>query len=81
MPAARTETTMTPDQVKQATDSLVSERDHLNNEAQAGGGVQPVAATAAPTTTGSITQKKKSTASAQPAAQPSSLDVNAYARP
>jgi hypothetical protein len=83
MPAARTETTLTPDQVKQATDDLVYERNHLNTEAQAQGqaqgNVQPVAATNAPTTTGSIPQKK-SAASAQPAAQPSTSGVNAYAR-
>ena len=34
MPAARTETTLTPDEVKQATDNLVSERNHLDSEAQ-----------------------------------------------
>jgi hypothetical protein len=78
MPAARTETTLTPDQVKQATDSLTSERDHLNTEAQTAGNVQPVATTNGPTTTGSIPQKK-SAASAQPSQQ-SSSSVNAYAR-
>jgi hypothetical protein len=30
MPAPRADTTMTPDQVKQATDDLVTERDRLN---------------------------------------------------
>jgi hypothetical protein len=79
MPAARTETTLTPDQVKQATDSLVSEREHLNTEAQSPGNVQPVAATNAPATTGSI-PPKKSAPSAQPAAQQSTSSVNAYAR-
>lgn len=81
MPAARTETTLTPDQVKQATDDLVYERNHLNTEAQAQGvqgNVQPVAATNTPTTTGSIPQKK-SAASAKPAAQPSTSGMNAYA--
>ena len=67
MPAARTETTLTPDQVKQATDSLVSERERLITEAQAAGR-QPVTATNAPVATGSVPQKK-SAASAQPAAQ------------
>ena len=42
MPAPRAETTMTPDQVKQATDDLVSERDHLNT------GSVPSAQAAAP---------------------------------
>jgi hypothetical protein len=83
MPAARTETTLTPDEVKQATDSLVSERNHLDSEAQnqgnVQGNVQPVAATNAPTTTGSIPHKK-SAASAQPAAQQSPSGVNAYAK-
>jgi hypothetical protein len=79
MPAARTETTLTPAEVKQATDSLVSEREHLNSEAQSPGNAQPVAATNAPTTTGS-TPQKKGAASAQPAAQQSSSSVNAYAK-
>ena len=83
MPAARTETTLTPDEVKQATDSLVSERNHLDSEAQnqgnVQGNVQPVAATNAPATTGSI-PRKKSAAPAQPVAQQSSSDVNAYAK-
>jgi hypothetical protein len=41
MPTARTETTLTPDQVKQATDSLVYEREHLNTEAQQAQGQTP----------------------------------------
>jgi hypothetical protein len=77
MPAARTETTMTPDQVKQATDSLVSERDHLNGEAQTQANAQP--GTNAPATTGSVPQKK-ATASTQAPAQQSSSGVSAYAR-
>ena len=64
MPAARTETTLTPDQVKQATEDLMSERDRT--EAQAQAAVQPVSASNAPATTGSIPQKK-STAATQPA--------------
>jgi hypothetical protein len=67
MPTARTETTLTPDQVKQATGSLVSQRERLNTEAQAAGR-QPVTATNAPVATRSVPQKK-SAASAQPAAQ------------
>jgi hypothetical protein len=89
MPAARTETTLTPDQVKAATDNLVYEREHLNIEAQSPANAQPVAATNAPATTGSIPQKKstasaqpaaQSTASAQPQAQQSASGVNAYAK-
>jgi hypothetical protein len=65
MPAARTETKLTPDEVKQATDDLISDRDRTEAKA---GTAQPVAATNVPATTGSIPQKK-SAASAQPAAQ------------
>jgi hypothetical protein len=76
MPAARTETTLTPDEVKQATDSLLSEREHLNNEAQSQPNAQPINATA---TTGSLPQKKSAT-SAAPAAQQSTSGVSAYAK-
>jgi hypothetical protein len=79
MPTARTETTLTPAEVKAATDNLVYEREHLNVEAQSGANPQPVAATNAPTTTGSVPQKK-SAASAQPAAQQPASGVNAYAK-
>ena len=37
MPAPRADTPLTPDQVKQATDALTSERDHLNTQIQANG--------------------------------------------
>ncbi len=78
MPAARTDATLTPDQVKQATDDLISERNHLSTEAQ--GNVQPIAVTNAPATTGSL-PKKKSVSSVQPAvAQPAS-GASAYAKP
>jgi hypothetical protein len=76
MPAARTETKLTPDEVKQATDDLISDRDRTEAKA---GTVQPAAATNAPATTGSVPQKK-SAASAQPAAQQSSSGVSAYAK-
>jgi hypothetical protein len=84
MPTARTETTLTPNEVKQATDNLVYEREHLNVEVQAGANPQPVAATNAPAanapaTTGSVPQKK-SAASAQPAAQQPASGANAYAK-
>jgi hypothetical protein len=38
MPAARSETKLTPDQVKQATDDLISDRDRIEVKA---GAVQP----------------------------------------
>jgi hypothetical protein len=41
MPAPRADTTLTPDQVKQATDDLISERNHLSTEVQANGQVSP----------------------------------------
>jgi hypothetical protein len=78
MPAARTETTLTPAEVKAATDNLVYEREHLNIEAQPGN-PQPIAATNTPATTGSVTQKKTA-ASAQPSAQQPASGVNAYAK-
>ena len=52
MPTPRAETTMNPDQAKQATDALISERDHLSTEAQAN--VQPSPATNTAGTTGSL---------------------------
>ena len=70
MPAARSESKLTPDQIKQATDDLISQRDKTESNAQ--GNAQPV-------TTGSI-PPKKSAASAPPAAQQSSSGVNAYAK-
>ena len=76
MPAARTEMKLTPDQVKQATDDLITDRDRTEAKA---GAAQPVAATNAPATTGSIPQKK-SAASAPPAAQQSSSGISAYAK-
>ena len=84
MPAPRTETTLTPAEVKQATDNLVYEREHLNIETQSGANPQPVAASNAPAanappTTGSIPQKK-SAASAQPMALQPDSGANAYAK-
>lgn len=35
MPAPRTDTTLTPDQVKEVTDNLLNQRDQLGTEAQA----------------------------------------------
>jgi len=76
MPSARTETKLTPDEVKQATDDLISDRDRTELKA---GAAQPAAAPNAPATTGSIPQKK-SAAPAQPAAQQSSSGISAYAK-
>jgi hypothetical protein len=85
MPAPRAETTLTPDQVKEATDSLISQREHLSTEAQ--GAAQPVqtAATPAPPTTAA--QRKPATAPAKATAAASADDatgataIGAYAKP
>ncbi len=61
IPAPRADTPLTPDQVKQATDALASERDHLNTQLPPNG--QPAAAAnAAPAV------QKKPSSSTQPAA-------------
>jgi hypothetical protein len=67
MPAARSETKLTPEQIKQATDDLISDRDRT--EAQA----------SPPATTGSTAQRKP-TAPAQATAQPASSGISAYAK-
>jgi hypothetical protein len=64
MPAARAETPLTPDQVKQATDNLICEREHLTSgtqpSAQPGAAANPPGKApsscppAAPQTTGSV---------------------------
>jgi hypothetical protein len=80
MPAARSETTLTPDEVKQATDSLISQRDHLSAEAQ--GGAQPVAVSTTPAA--SAPQQKPVTATAQPTAADDATGataIGAYAKP
>lgn len=66
MPVARSETKLTPDQIKQATDDLISDRDRT--EAQA----------TAPATTGSIAQRKPTPAHST--AQPASSGISAYAK-
>lgn len=83
MPAARTETTLTPDQVKEATDSLISQRNHLSAEVQ--GNAQPVAVSATPAA--SAPQQKPATAAAARPAAPAADDstgattIGAYAKP
>jgi hypothetical protein len=78
MPAPRTDTTLTPDQIKQATDDLVSERDRLNTGSVPGGHpAAPDNATAA---------KNASPPAARPAAQGATapdapVTAGAYAKP
>jgi hypothetical protein len=82
MPAARTETTLTPDEVKQATDSLISQRDHLSAGAQ--GNAQPVQAASAPAASAPQQKPAAATAAAQPAATDDSTGataIGAYAKP
>ena len=43
MPAPRAEAPLTPDQVKQATDELANEREHLSTATQAGNKANPPA--------------------------------------
>jgi hypothetical protein len=82
MPAARTETTLTPDQVKEATDSLISQRNHLSAEVQ--GNAQPVVVSATPAAS-ALQQKPVSAAAAQPAAAADDATgataIGAYAKP
>jgi hypothetical protein len=66
MPAPRAETTMNPDQVKQATDALISERDHLSTEAQGNGQPSPAINTVG--TTGSLKKPSPVPVSAKVAA-------------
>ena len=84
MPAPRADATLTPDQVKQATDDLESQRDRLNTEAT--GKVTPVSIAPGNAAPGSQPQK----AAAQPAAgQPATqagasedaMTAGAYAKP
>ena len=72
IPAPRAETTLTPDQVKQATDSLISQREQLQTSAQP---LPTAQAAAAPSPT---TPAKKKPAVA--AAKPAPVD-GAYAKP
>jgi hypothetical protein len=72
MPPPRTDSPLTPDQVKQATDDLVSERNHLSSETQAAAAA--AAAADAPPTTATATppakkKKKKVVPAAAQAAQ------------
>ena len=82
MPAARTETTLTPDEVKQATDSLISQRDHLSAEAQ--GAAQPVPVSNTPAASAPQQKPAAAAAAAQPAAADDSTGataIGAYAKP
>jgi hypothetical protein len=86
MPAPRAETTLTPDQVKAATDSLISQREHLSTEAQ---GAQPLQTAATPAPPANVAQQKPATTSAKPTAAAAAAaddatgatSIGAYAKP
>ena len=82
MPAPRAETTLTPDQVKEATDSLISQREQLQTNAQP---LPTVQAAEAPAST-SPAKKKPAVAAAKPAPVPAddatgATAIGAYAKP
>lgn len=82
MPAARTETTLTPDEVKQVTDSLISQRDHLSAEAQ--GNAQPVAVSTTPAAPAPQQKPAARAVATQPAAADDATGataIGAYAKP
>jgi hypothetical protein len=85
MPAPRAETTLTPDQVKEATDSLISQREHLSTEAQ--GSPQPVQTAATPTPLATAAQQKRAATPAKATAAVPTDDatgataIGAYAKP
>ncbi len=74
MPPPRVDSPLTPDQVKQATDGLISDRNHLSTEPQAGAAATAAADAPPPATTAAVPalaakQKKKAKAPAKPPAQ------------
>jgi hypothetical protein len=77
VPAPRPDTTLSPDQVKQATDDLISQREHLSTEAQTTGQVSPASNAAG--------NPPRPPATVQPAVQvdtpPAAQTAGAYARP
>jgi hypothetical protein len=78
MPAARTETKLTPDEVRQATDALISDRDRTEAQAQ----TPAPAPVPAPATTGSVPPKKKQATAAAQQQQPQQapVGISAYAK-
>jgi len=74
MPAPRADTTLTPDEVKQATDNLITERDHLSTEAQAATGGNPPSPQKPPATVQPVSAQTPANTGPTPPA-------TAYARP
>jgi hypothetical protein len=75
VPAPRADITLTPDQVKAATDNLICEREHLSTEAQAGTNPAPPPTPAKPA---SAPQKP---CTQPPATTGSIVPASAYAKP
>ena len=73
VPTPRADTTLTPDQVKQATDDLICERNHLTT------GVQAAGAAATPQAKPPSALQKPCTS--PPATTGSVLPASAYAKP
>jgi hypothetical protein len=82
MPAARTETKLTPDEVTQATNDLLYERDRTEAQGQTQGQTpgQPQTATTTATTTGSGSSKKHVAPTTQSQAQQPPISISAYAK-
>jgi hypothetical protein len=76
VPAPRAEITLSPDQVKQATDDLICERDHLTNGAQSG-----VQAGGAATTSAKPPAAPQKPCTPPPAVTGSVVPASAYAKP
>ena len=76
MPAPRADTTLTPDEVKQATDNLINQREHLSSEAGTTGSTG---------STGNPPSQPKPAATVQPVSAQAPVDVappaTAYAHP
>jgi hypothetical protein len=83
MPSARSDTTLTPDQVKQATDDLITQREHLSTEVQTA--AQPplpnAAANATPAKKPSSAQGAAQTSAAPTSSAGTAVTAGAYAKP
>jgi hypothetical protein len=83
MPSARSDTTLTPDQVKQATDDLITQREHLSTEVQTA--AQPplpnAAANATPAKKPSSAQGAAQTSAAQASTAGAGQTAGAYVKP
>jgi hypothetical protein len=79
MPAPRADTTLTPDQVRQETNDLINDRDHLSTEAQAASPSTPANGQQQKTAPQPAVLRQPAAAQA-PAADPTQT-AGAYAKP